>query len=194
MLKVDKKEDLANAIEVATHYDTKVLVEEAVSNLIEVTLPIMGNEELKPAMVEQPMKLTESGVFDFDSKYIGQGGKNGKGSAKSGGMEGAQGYSKIPADIPKELYGECVDAALGAYRAIGCEGIARVDLLIDSKSNTVYVNEINPMPGSLYAHNWRAAGVSNVQLVEDLIYLAEQKFKKKQRITTTFDTSFLKQF
>lgn len=192
--KVDTKEDLVNAIEVATHYDTKVLVEEGVNDLIEVTLPIMGNEELKPAMVEQPMKLTDSGVFDFTSKYIGQGGKNGKGNGKSGGSEGAQGYSKIPADIPKSLYNECVDIALLAYRAIGCEGIARVDLLIDSKSNTVYVNEINPMPGSLYAHNWRAAGISNVQLVEDLIYLAEQKFKKKRRVTTTFDTSFLKQF
>ena len=179
---------------IAAHYDMKVLVEEGVTDLIEVTLPIIGNEELKPAMVEQPMKLTANGVFDFDSKYIGQGGKNGKGSGKSGDNEGAEGYSKIPADIPKGLYDECVDVALRAYRAIGCEGIARVDLLIDGKSNTVYVNEINPMPGSLFAHNWRAAGVSNVQLVEDLIYLAEQKFKKKHRVTTTFDTNFLKQF
>jgi D-alanine-D-alanine ligase len=191
--KVDNTGDLANAIEVATHYDDKVLVEEAVSNLIEVTVPIMGNDELRPAMVEQPVKLADGGVFDFDSKYMGQGGKSGKGSGKSG-KQGAQGYSKIPADIAQDLYDGCVSVASQAYRAVGCEGIARVDLLIDSKAGKIYVNEINPLPGSLYAHNWRAAGVSNVQLVEDLIYLAEQRHKKKQRISSTFETSFLKQF
>jgi D-alanine-D-alanine ligase len=191
--KVDRPTDLANAIEVATYYDSKVLVEEAVNNLIEVTVPIMGNEVLRPAMVEQPVKLA-SGVFDFESKYLGQGGKNGKMSGKSGGKQGAQGYSKIPADISDKLYAECIDLACQTYRAIGCEGIARVDLLIDSASHTVYVNEVNPLPGSLYAHNWRAAGVSNVQLVEDLIHLAEQRFKKRSRNSTTFDTNFLKQF
>ena len=67
-------------------------------------------------------------------------------------------------------------------------------MLIDEKSGVVYFNEVNPLPGSLYAHNWRASGVSNVQLVEDLVYLAEQRFKKKQRLATTFETSFLKQF
>jgi D-alanine-D-alanine ligase len=188
--RVESEKDLANAIEVATHYDTKVLVEEAVPNLIEVTVPIMGNDELRPALVERPVKLDGGGVFDFESKYMGQGSKGG---AKSG-KQGAQGYSELPADIPKSLYQQCLDVATKTYRFIGCEGIARVDLLIDSKSETVYVNEINPLPGSLYAHNWRAAGVSNVQLVEDLIYLAEQKFKKKQRLATTFETSFLRQF
>jgi D-alanine-D-alanine ligase len=192
--RVEKPDDLQNAIEVATHYDTKVVVEEAVSNLVEVTVPIMGNEELRTAMVEQPIKLADGGVFDFDSKYIGQGGKIGKGGGKTGGKQGAQGYSNIPADISSDLYDGCIEVACKAYRAIGCEGIARVDLLIDTKTDTIYVNEINPLPGSLYAHNWRVAGVSNVQLVEDLIYLAEQRYKKKQRVSSTFETSFLKQF
>jgi D-alanine-D-alanine ligase len=187
--KVDSADKLSNAIEVATYYDDKVLVEEAVDNLIEVTVPIMGNDELRPAMVEQPMKLAEE-VFDFDSKYIGQGGKNGK----NGGKQGAQGYSKIPADIPESMYEKCIDVACKAYKAIGCSGIARVDLLIDSKTGTVCFNELNPMPGSLYAHNWRAAGVSNVQLVEDLVHLAEQRHKKSARSVSTFDTNFLKQF
>lgn len=188
--KVDSPDMLGNAIEVATYYDEKVLVEEAVNNLIEVTLPIMGNEDVRPAMVEQPIKLTD-GVFDFDSKYIGQGGKAG---AKTGGKQGAQGYSKIPAEISKQLYDECIDVGYATYKALGCNGIARVDMLIDSKTNIVYVNEVNPLPGSLYAHNWRASGVSNVQLVEDLIHLAEQRHKKRSKSTTTFDTNFLKQF
>lgn len=191
--KVDSKEQLGNAIEVAAYYDTKILAEEGVQNLIEVTVPVMGNEEPRAAMVEQPVKLAD-GVFDFDSKYIGQGGKNGKGGSKQGGEQGAQGYSQIPADIPKALYDECVDVAYKTYKALGCEGIARIDLLIDNSAGIVYVNEVNPLPGSLYAHNWRAAGVSNVQLVEDLVHLAEQRSKKRSRTATTFDTNFLKQF
>ena len=123
---------------------------------------------------------------------MGQGGKSG--GAKSGGKQGAQGYSKIPADITKSLYDECVRVGIATYKALGCSGIARVDMLIDSKTNDVYVNEVNPLPGSLYAHNWRASGVSNVQLVEDLIHLAEQRHKKRSKSTTTFDTNFLKQF
>ena len=191
--RVTSADKLANAIELATYYDDKVLVEESVGNLIEVTVPIMGNDELRPAMVEQPMKLAD-GVFDFDSKYLGQGGKNGKSGGKQGGKQGAQGYSKIPADIPKSVYDKCVEVACRAYKTIGCSGIARVDLLIDSKTSVVYFNEINPLPGSLYAHNWRAAGVSNVQLVEDLIHLALQHHKKSRRTVSTFDTNFLKQF
>lgn len=191
--KVDKQADLANAIEVATYYDNKVLVEEAVANLVEVTLPIMGNEVLTPASVEQPVKLAE-GVFDFDSKYMGQGGKNGKGGKVAGAKQGSQGYSKIPADISKKLYDKCIEVGSATYRALECSGIARVDMLIDTKTETVYVNEVNPLPGSLYAHNWRASGVSNVDLVEKLIYLAEDRFKKKRRSNTTFDTNFLKQF
>ena len=80
------------------------------------------------------------------------------------------------------------------YRAVGCEGIARIDLLIDKKVNKVYFNEINPLPGSLYSHNWRASGISNVELVTRLVDLAEQRAKSKAKLNTTFSTNFLKQF
>jgi D-alanine-D-alanine ligase len=191
--KVENEKELTNAIEVALHYDDKVLVEEAVQNLIEVTVPIMGNSGwngLTAALVEQPLPL-EDGVFDFDTKYMNQG----KGGKKIGGAKsGAQGYSKLPADISKELYDKSVKTALEVYKVVGCQGIARIDLLIDSKAKIVYFNEINPLPGSLYAHNWRASGVSNVDLVSRLVELAEERWSKKQRLTTTFNTNFLKQF
>lgn len=80
------------------------------------------------------------------------------------------------------------------YRAVGCEGIARVDLLIDSKAGKVYFNEINPLPGSLYAHNWRAAGVSTVELVARLIQFAEERAAKQKNLATSFSTNYLKQF
>ena len=188
--KVENERELINAIEVAFRFDKKVLVEEAVQNLVEVTVPIMGNDVLIPAMVEQAIS-PEDGVFDFDTKYMNQG-KSGK--KMGGGKSGAQGYSKLPADISKDLYDTCLDIAVEVYRAVGCSGIARVDLLIDNSSKKVYFNEINPMPGSLYAHNWRASGVSSVDLVTKLVELAEERWSDKQKLKTTFSTNFLKQF
>ncbi|HJP96355.1 MAG TPA: D-alanine--D-alanine ligase family protein [Candidatus Saccharimonadales bacterium] len=191
--RVAEPKDLANAIEVALHYDTKALVEEGVNNLVEVTLPIMGNEELVAAYLEQPLTTAED-FFDFDTKYIRGGkGKGGKAGGKSG-KEGAQGYSQIPADLPKDLYQKAETVGLDAFRAIGCTGFARIDMLIDSHTKTVYFNEVNPMPGSLYAHNWRKKGISNVALVTQLIELAIARHHKKQELSTAFASNFLKQF
>lgn len=188
--RVTDPKQLMNALEVAAHYDDKVLVEEAVSNLIEVTLPVIGNDEPIPAYLEQPLLQAED-FFDFDTKYMGGGKKMG---AKMGGQKGAQGYSKIPAELPEKLYKKAEKIGLDVYRALGCSGIARVDMLIDSKKDAVYFNEVNPLPGSLYAHNWRQKGVSNVELVTRLIAYAEARFASRQRLQTSFGTNFLKQF
>jgi D-alanine-D-alanine ligase len=190
--RVETERELTNAIEVATHYDEKVVIEEAVQNLIEVTVPVMGNRSspLEYGLVEEPLSH-EDGVFDFDTKYMNQG----KGGKKMGTKtSGSQGYSRLPADIPEDIYDNCLRVASSIYRAVGCEGIARVDLLIDSKAKKVYFNEINPMPGSLYAHNWRASGISSVDLVSKLVEFAEDRWAEKQKLTTTFSTNFLKQF
>ncbi|HET9173789.1 MAG TPA: D-alanine--D-alanine ligase family protein [Candidatus Saccharimonadales bacterium] len=182
--------ELRNAIEVAAHYDEQILVEEEVQNLIEVTLPIIGNDQLQPALLERPLTKAED-FFDFATKYM-QGGK--KGSGKKGGAKGSQGYSQIPADIPKDVYDEAVQIGIKVYQVLGCSGIARVDMLIDSKRKAVYFNEVNPLPGGLYAHNWRAAGISNVELVEKLISLAKDRFAERQALTTSFSTNYLQQF
>lgn len=185
--RVANDKELKNAIEVAAHYDNKILVEEAVANLIEVTVPILGNEVLIPALVEEPLLKGED-FFDFDTKYM-NGGKKGK-TAK----QGAQGYSKLPADIPKDMYKQAETIAKDVYKALGCSGIARVDLLIDSKAKKIYFNEVNPLPGSLYAHNWHEAGYSSVALVEKLIKLAIERYEAKQNLATVFDTNYLKQY
>lgn len=186
--KVKNSVELKNALEVAAYYDEKIIVEEAVNNLIEVTVPIMGNDAPIAALVERPLAKGDD-VFDFDTKYMSSGGK--KGGAK---QSGAQGYSELPAKIPADLYKKSEDTALAVYAAIGARGLARVDLLIDSKQGKVYFNEVNPLPGSLYAHNWRAAGVPTVELVEKLINYAQQYFEEQKNLTTSFSSSFLQQF
>jgi len=184
--RVKNDQELTNALEVAAHYDSQILVEEEVSNLVEVTLPIIGNGEPIAAYLEQPMTKPED-FFDFDTKYL-QGGKKGKGS------KGAQGYSKIPADLPKNLYEKAEQTGLNVYKIFGLSGISRVDMLVDIKSGTIYFNEINPLPGGLYAHNWNKKGLSSVELVQKLIDYAKERFNANQDLVTTFSTNYLRQF
>ena len=181
--------ELRNALEVAAHYDDRVIVEEAVHNVIEVTLPVIGNERPQPALLEKPLTSPED-FFDFDTKYM-QGGKKGKGGK---GAKGSQGYSQIPAAVPEEVYVRAETTGVAVYRAFGCSGIARVDMLIDAKTKKVYFNEVNPLPGGLYAHNWNKAGLSNVDLVQKLIVLAKERHTERQTLTTTFSTNYLQQF
>jgi D-alanine-D-alanine ligase len=188
--RVSGDHELKNALEVATHYDDKIIVEEAVQNLIEVTLPVMGNDRPQPALLEQPMTKPED-FFDFDTKYL-HGGKKGKGGGK--GAKGAQGYSQLPADLPPALYNAAEAIGLAAYGALGCSGTARVDMLIDNKTKRVYLNEVNPLPGSLYAHNWNHKGISNVDLVQKLIGFAKERHAERQALATTFSTNYLQQF
>lgn len=178
--KVKHVSDLDNAVEVAFHYDDKVLIEESVENLVEVTLPIMGNDELQLAGIERP--LNKQDFFDFQDKYL-------SGNKKGGGVNTQ--YSEIPANISKELSEQVKYLGAKTYRTIGCSGIARVDFLIDSKTNKVYVNEVNTLPGSLYHHNWKKMGVSGIELVTKLIRLAEERFQEQQKLTYTFHSDIL---
>ncbi len=188
--KVKKTEELENAVEVAFHYDDKILVEEGVDNLVEVTLPIIGNDDLvRLAGVERPLNKTE--FFDFQEKYISGGGK------KQSGVNNA--YSEIPAKISDDskvnesLSKQVMDLGIKTYKMLGCEGVARVDFLIDGVQKKVYINEVNTLPGSLYVHNWKKVGVSGVELVTKLVALAEERFNARKGTTYTFDSSILKQ-
>jgi len=179
--------DLKNAVELAFFYDDLILVEEEVGNLIEVTLPIIGNHQLTPAFLEKPITKAED-FFDFDTKYL-QGGKKG-----SKGAKGSQGYSEVPAKLDRELYRKAEEVGLSVYRALNLSGISRVDMLIDSKTNKIYFNEVNPLPGGLYIHNWIKKGISNTEMVERLVELAKDKYNEKNSINTKFSTSYLRQF
>ena len=180
--KVVRHEELEQAIEVALHYDDKVLVEESVENLIEITLPLMGNDIVQCAAIERPLNKTE--FFDFNDKYL-SGGKKGGGANSE--------YSEIPANIGDELTKQVLDLGKKTYMTLGCSGMARVDFLIDTSSNRVYVNEVNTLPGSLYDHNWRKIGMSRVELVTKLVTLAQERFEAQQKTVYTFSSDILKQ-
>lgn len=181
--KAKTETELLNAIEVAFHYDDKVLAEEGVHNLIEVTLPIMGNDEPVVAGVERPLNKGE--FFDYTEKYM-------KGDKKTGGVNSE--YSEIPADIGEELTEKVRDLGKAVYKVLGCSGIARVDFLIDGETKQIYVNEVNTLPGSLYQHNWKKMGISNIELVERLIGYAEERFEKQTATNFIFQSDILNKY
>ncbi len=177
--KAKTESELENAIEVALHYDDKVLVEESIEPLLEITLPIMGNDIVVTAECERPLNRSE--LFDFNDKYLAGG--------KGAGVNNA--YSEIPAQIGEKLTSQVKELGVKVYRTLGCTGIARVDFLINEHSKHVYVNEVNTLPGSLYHHNWKKAGVSNRELVIGLVKLAEERFMSHKSTTFAFRSDIL---
>lgn len=184
--KARNEKELDEAIEMALHYDDKVLVEEGIENLIEITLPLMGNDEPRAAECERPLNKSE--LFSFTDKYL-SGGKKGGSPPAGGGVNTP--YSEIPARIGEEMTATIRELGKRAYITLGCSGIARVDFLVDSKTDAVYVNEVNTLPGSLYHHNWKKAGVSNMELVLELVMLAEERFAAQKAIVYTFKSDIL---
>lgn len=178
--------DLVAAIEYALRYDDRVLVEEAVPNILEVTLPIIGNTEPRPALLEQA-QLKTGGFLDFEAKYF-------LGGKRYEDKDANEGSPVIPADVTRELYDKVEATGLAMYKALGCSGIACVEMFIDSQSDTVYCNEVNPMPSNLYAHNWNRAGLSKVELVTTLVELAVERYNQRAALGTTFATNYLQQF
>jgi D-alanine-D-alanine ligase len=182
--KVKNGEELVNAIEVALFYDDKILVEEGVENLIEVTLPIIGNENLILGGVEKALNKTD--FFDFEEKYLSGGGKK-----QNNNIGVNNSYSEIPAKIDGEFLNKVKEYGVKVYQVLGCSGIARIDFLINGKTKEVFVNEVNTLPGSLYAHNFKKMGITNIELVQKLIGFAEEKFIRSKESKITFESKIL---
>ncbi len=184
----NNKEELEKAIEDAINYDNKIVVEEVVSNLKEVNISILGNyEHMKYSVIEQVM--TDSDLLTYEDKYIGGSKKNPKSSK---GMASAA--RKIPADISDKLKEEVEEIALSAFRELNSSGVVRIDFLIDSKKNKVYINEINSCPGSLSFYLWEPTGKDYSELLDDMINIAIKDYKKRMNKTHSFESNILAGF
>jgi D-alanine-D-alanine ligase len=179
--KAKDEKELEQKIEVALYYDQKVLVEEAVGNLMDVTCCVVGNESLTPSVLQESVYSQD--MFDFEDKYVKDG----------GGQTGkATNNLVIPARLDEATTKAIQNTALEVYKVLECSGIARVDFLVDKQTKKFYANEVNPLPGTLYHHLWKASGVELSELLEKLIGFAEEKYKEKRSVNFTFESSVLK--
>jgi D-alanine-D-alanine ligase len=172
--------DLENKIEVALHYDDKILVEESVENLMDVTCCVIGNTELRASLLQE--SVFNNDLFNFEDKYISDGGSQ-TGNATNNLI--------IPARLDEATTLAIQNSAKQVYKALGCSGIARVDFLYNKQTKEFFANEVNPLPGTLYHHLWKASGLELDELLKELIRLAEDKFEQKQQINFTFESSVL---
>ena len=157
--KVERFEDLDQAIRKAAREDQKVVVEEGITGQ-EVEVAVLGNRDCDASLVGEIGASAQ--FYDYDDKYI-----NGT----------SQLY--IPARIPQEVSEKIRQTAVRAYRLLGCSGLARVDFFVTAGDNRVILNEINTLPGftsiSMYPKLWMAMGLSYGELLDKLIELALQR-------------------
>lgn len=170
---------LRYAIDVAATYDSRIMIEPAQQNIVEINCSVLGNDvEARASVCERPVS---AGTLSYEEKYLKGG--------KSDGMKGARRI--IPADISEELTAGIQKRAVEAFRAIGAAGVARVDFLVRPEEDTFYVNEINTIPGSLAFYLWEPAGVTFPELLTTLIGYAQARYREKRRSAFTFSSSLL---
>lgn len=179
--RVENKEELIEAIELAIKYDAKIIIEKAVENPREINIAVMGEEDdLIVSPCEEPLGWT--GLLKYEDKYI-QG-------SKSSGKAGMKGQSRaLPADLKDNVQKEIEELAKKAFNAIDAVGDARIDFLLDE--DTVYVNEINTLPGSIAFYLWEEKGISFTELISRLIDLAKSKYARRKENLTTYDVDLL---
>lgn len=185
------KDEIIDAIDEAIQYDSKIIVEEKVENLKEVNIAVMGNyERQKLSAIEEVMSSNK--FLTFDDKYIGNGKGKGKFKAASKGMASLN--RKLPADLSKEVKEKVEDMAINAFKVLGTSGNARIDFMINSKTNKVYINEINSIPGSLAFYLWEEASVSFTDLLDEMINIGIKDYKKRSAKIHSFDSNILSGF
>jgi D-alanine-D-alanine ligase len=157
--KVHNRAELEPALRLAAEFDQKIIVERGIEGK-ELECAVLGNNHSEAAA---PCEILPSKEFyDYEDKYL---------------LDRAQ--FRLPAELSATLTAEVRRLAVECYRAVECEGMARVDFLLEAATGRLYINEINTIPGftsiSMYPRMWEAAGVPFAALLDRLIALALER-------------------
>jgi D-alanine-D-alanine ligase len=167
--KAHDQAELTAALALAAEYDRKVIVERGIAGR-EFECSVLGNQDPKAST---PCEIHPSREFyDYEDKYL---------------------LNKARTDLPAKLEpaqtAEIQRLAVACYEAVQCEGLARVDFLMEASTGQLYINEINTLPGftsiSMYPKMWEYSGIPYSQLIDRLIELALERHvaKKATRFT-----------
>jgi D-alanine-D-alanine ligase len=162
--KVKNCAELETALELAGQFDRKILVERGIAGR-ELECSVLGSERPVAAI---PCEIIPSREFyDYEDKYL---------------LDAAK--LLVPAPLTPEQTAEIQKLAVEAYQAVDCEGMARVDFLLEASTGKLYINEINTIPGftsiSMYPKMWEQAGVPFAELLDRLIDLALDRHRARQ--------------
>jgi D-alanine-D-alanine ligase len=149
---------LERALRAAGKFDEKILVEEFIDGR-EIEVAVMGNDSPVASICGE----IDSGAefYDYEAKYV---------------TDTSTAY--IPARIDEEVAEQVRDYAVKVYKAIGCQGLSRVDFFVTRKDNRIVFNEINTLPGftsiSMYPKLFAASGIPYPELIDELLRLARE--------------------
>ena len=160
-------EELAAAVDAAARYDSWIVIEEAVHGR-EIEVAVLGNREPRASL---PGEITPSKDFyDYEDKYVDD-----------------AATLTVPARLTPGQTEEVRQLAVRAYRALRCEGMARVDFFLEEDGRGFLINEINTIPGftpiSMYPKMWEASGLAYPALIDELVRLALERHSARRRTT-----------
>jgi D-alanine-D-alanine ligase len=159
-------EELNKAVALAAQYDRKVIVERSIEGR-EFECSVLGNQD---PIASAPCEILPSRDFyDYEDKYLLD-----------------QARFVLPAELPAEQIEDIRRLAVGCYKAMECEGMSRIDFLLESATGKLYINEINTIPGftsiSMYPKMWEHSGIPYPKLVDRLIELAIERHRERQQL------------
>lgn len=177
--KVDSRAGLAAALDLAFTFSSRVLIEPALIHMRELNCAVIGDiEKARPSVCEEPIAHDE--FLSYKDKYL------------QGNKQGMSGQKRvIPADITPDKAELAQKLAVSAFRALGCSGVVRVDLLWDTLHDQFYINEVNTIPGSLAYYLWEASGLGFTAMLDEMIELAFTRARRRAQLTFTYDTNIL---
>ena len=157
--KVKEKSELKTAIDLAFEFDRKIIIERGITGR-EFECSVLGNAAPEASV---PCEILPSREFyDYEDKYLLN-----------------QAETVVPADLSDEQTKEIQRLAIACYQTVQCEGMARVDFLLESATGKLFINEINTIPGftsiSMYPKMWEASGLPYPNLIDRLIELAIER-------------------
>ncbi len=171
------REELIDRIEDAERYSTRIIVEHMVEHLQEINCSVLGDcDEYLTSVLEEPIK---SGDFlTYEDKYMG-------GTKGTKGMQASE--KRFPADLPEAETKRIQELAGDTFRVLSCHGVSRVDMIVDRDDRSIYVNEINTIPGSLSFYLWEGSGIRFTELMERLVRLALKRKREAEAKTVSYD-------
>ena len=169
--KCKNRSDLMEGILEACRYDRRILIEKGVENAREIEISVLGNEFPRASLPGEIKPADE--FYSYNAKYYDD-----------------RSELIIPAPLSPEMIAEMQEIAIRTYKVIDCAGMARVDFLVNAKTNQFYINEVNTIPGftkiSMYPKLWEASGLKYAALVDELIQLAMERKAERNRSERKF--------
>jgi len=193
---IHKESELLEKIKECAKYDFKLVIEKMIEELKEVNISVMGtifNSEV--SAIEEVLKNDE--LLSYKDKYLG-GSKSSKTKMPTKAVKGSKGMAStsriVPARISETQKNQIEENALKAFKVLNASGAVRIDFMIDKKTDKVYVNEINSIPGSLAFYLWKEVGIEFDQECDKLIENALLRYRQKEKKTYSFATNILKNY